>query len=176
MYALVDFSVGGDIWSGDYAASLSSGLSPETLVERNGGGLPYVYPDGTKANHGILMEGDLENGTPNTNVVHYTWKYGRLGAWGGGNLSTPSILKNDWAKLRELTLTYNVDPSWIKKTKFIQNLSLSFTGRDLFYVYSSLPDKLNPEALSLTAGNAQGLMFGALPGMRSFSFGVNVGF
>ncbi|HSO85498.1 MAG TPA: SusC/RagA family TonB-linked outer membrane protein [Draconibacterium sp.] len=176
LYALVDYSYGGDIWSGDYATSLSSGLSPSTLLERNGGGLPYTYPDGTTANHGILMEGDLEDGTPNTNVVHYTWKYGRLGSWGGGNLSTPSILRNDWVKMREITLTYDVDQKFVQKVKFIQNLSLSFTGRDLFYIYTSLPDKLNPEALSLTAGNAQGLMFGALPGMRSFSFAINVGF
>jgi iron complex outermembrane receptor protein len=122
------------------------------------------------------MEGDLEDGTPNTNVVHYTWKYGRLGSWGGGNLSTPSILRNDWVKMREITLTYDVDQKFIQKVKIIQNLSLSVTGRDLFYIYTSLPDKLNPEALSLTAGNAQGLMFGALPGMRSFSFAINVGF
>jgi iron complex outermembrane receptor protein len=173
---LVDFSWGGDIWSGDYATSLSSGLSPSTLVERNGGGLPYTYPDGTKANHGILMEGDLEDGTPNANVVHYIWKYGRLGSWGGGNLSTPSILENNWIKLRELTLSYSVPANIIQKTKFIQNLSISVTGRDLFYIYSSLPDKLNPEATSLTAGNAQGLMFGALPGTRSFTLGVRVGF
>lgn len=175
-YALVDYSIGGDLWSGDYATSLSSGLSPSTLLERDGGGLPYTYPDGTKANHGIIMEGDLEDGTPNTNEVHYTWKYGRLGSWGGGNLTTPSVLRNNWFKLREVTLTYNVDKRFIEKIKIIQNMNLSITGRDLFYIYSSLPDKLNPEALSLTAGNAQGLMFGALPGMRSFSFGINVGF
>lgn len=176
LYALVDFSFGGDIWSGDYAASLSSGLSPSTLLERNGGGLPYVYPDGTKANHGIIMDGDLEDGTPNNHLVHYTWKYGRLGAWGGGNLSTPSILENNWMKLRELTIRYNVPQNWIRKTKVFQNMTVSMTGRDLFYIHTTLPDKLNPEALSLTAGNAQGLMFGALPGMRSFTFGINVGF
>ncbi len=176
LYALVDYSWGADIWSGDYATSLSSGLSPETLKEREGGGLPYTYPDGTTANHGIIMEGDLEDGTPNNHVVHYIWKYGRLGSWGGGNLSTPSIVKNNWIKMREVTLSYRVPREILQKTGFIQSLNLSVTGRDLFYFYSSMPDKINPEATSLTAGNAQGLMFGALPGMRSFSFGVNVGF
>ena len=176
LYALVDFSLGSDIWSGDYATSLSSGLSPSTLKERNGGGLPFTYPDGTTGNHGIKMEGDLEDGTPNNHVVHYTWKYGRLGSWGAGNLTTPSILKNDWIKLREVTLTYNVPKSFVKKMGVFQDIRLSVTGRDLFYIYTSLPDKLNPEATSLTAGNAQGLMFGALPGTRSFSFSINVGF
>ncbi len=176
LYALVDFSVGSDIWSGDYATSLSSGLSPSTLKERNGGGLPFTYPDGTQGNHGVKMDGDLEDGSPNNHVVHYAWKYGRLGSWGAGNLSTPSVLKNDWVKLREVTLSYNVPQAFVKKTGVFQNIRLSVTGRDLFYIHTSLPDKLNPEATSLTAGNAQGLMFGALPGTRSFSFSLNVGF
>ncbi len=176
LYALVDFSLGADIWSGDHATALSSGLSPSTLLERNGGGLPFTYPDGTQANHGIKMDGDLEDGTANNHVVHYIWKYGRLGSWGAYNLSTPSILKNDWVKMREITLSYNVPKEFVKKSKVFQNARLSFTGRDLFYIHTSLPDKINPEATSLTAGNAQGLMFGALPGMRSFSFSLNVGF
>ncbi len=185
LYCLVDFSYGSDLWSGTYATALSSGLSPSTLVERNGDGLPYTYPDGTKANHGVLMDGVVQTGTdasgnpiykPNDNVVHYVWKYGRLGAWGPGNLTVPSILKNDWIKFRELTLNYNLPQSLVKKTKIFQNLSLAFTARDLFYIYTTLPDRLNPEALSNSAGNAQGLEFGALPGTRSFNFSIKAGF
>ncbi|MDR0507553.1 MAG: SusC/RagA family TonB-linked outer membrane protein [Dysgonamonadaceae bacterium] len=176
LYVLADFSYGGDMWSGTYATSLSSGLSPSTLLERNGGGLPYTYPDGTKANHGIIMDGVLEDGTPNTHVVHYVWKYGRLGAWGNGNLTVPSILKNDWIKLREITLNYDLPKELIKKTKIFQTLGIGFTARDLFYIYSSLPDNLNPEALSNSAGNGQGLEFGALPGVRSFNFSIRAGF
>lgn len=180
LYALADFSFGGDIWSGDYATALQCGISPSTLYERDGNGLPYVYGDGTKANHGIIMEGVLADGTPNTHVVHYTWQYGRVGSWGGNaslnQLSTPSILKNNWIKLREITLSWNVPSSLVKATKIFQNAQINLTGRDLFYIYSSLPDKINPEALSMQTGNAQGMMFGALPGMRSFTFGIRFGF
>ena len=186
LYALADFSWGSQIWSGTYATSLSSGLSPSTLVERNGGGLPYAYPDGSSANHGVKMDGVVEvmdaNGkgtgtyTPNTNVVHYVWKYGRLGAWGNRNLTAPSVLDNNWIKMREITLSYDLPENIVKKTRIFQTLGVALTGRDLFYFYSSLPDKLNPEALSNSAGNAQGLEFGALPGMRSFSFSVKIGF
>jgi iron complex outermembrane receptor protein len=175
-YALADFSYGGDMWSGTYATSLSSGLSPSTLLERNGGGLSYTYPDGTKANHGILMEGVLADGSPNTNVVHYVWKYGRMGAWGTGNVNVPSVLKNNWIKLREVTLNYDLPNELAKKTKIFQSLGIGFTARDLFYIHSSLPDHLNPEALSNSAGNGQGLEFGALPGVRSFNFSIRAGF
>ncbi len=173
---LADFSFGSDLWSGTYATSLSSGLSPSTLLERNGGGLPYTYPDGTTANHGVLMDGVLEDNTVNEHVVHYAWKYGRLGSWGARNLTTPSVLKNDWVKLRELSVIYNFPHNIVNKLKVFQSLSLGFTGRDLFYIYTSLPDKLNPEALSNSAGNAQGLEFGALPGTRSFNFTLKAAF
>ncbi|WP_280743026.1 MULTISPECIES: SusC/RagA family TonB-linked outer membrane protein [unclassified Parabacteroides] len=176
LYALVGFSYGGDLWSGTYATSLSSGLSPETLYERNGGGLPYTYSDGTTANHGIVMDGVLADGTPNTHVVHYAWKYGQLGSWGAGNLTTPSILENNWVKMNEITISYDLPQDWVKRLKIFQSLSLMASGRDLFYIYSSLPDNLNPAALSNSAGNAQGLEFGALPGMRTFSFTLKAGF
>lgn len=175
-YVLVDGSFGSQIWSGTYATSLSSGLSPSTLIERNGGGLPYTYPDGTTANHGVLMDGVLADGTTNPHVVHYTWKYGRLGSWGNGNLTVPSILDNDWVKMREITLAYDLPQHLVKQTRVFQRIGLAITGRDLFYLYTSMPDNLNPEATSNSAGNAQGLEFGALPGTRSVSFTLKVGF
>jgi iron complex outermembrane receptor protein len=178
LYALAGFSFGGDVWSGTYAASLSGGLSPSTLVERNGGGLPYTYPDGSVANHGVTLDGVLADGTPNTHVVHYVWKYGQSTPWGevGKTLNTPSVLRNDWIRLNEVTLSYDLPKEIVKKTGIFQNLGLMVSVRDLLYIYSSLPDHLNPEALSNSAGNAQGLEFGSLPGMRSFSFTLKAGF
>jgi iron complex outermembrane receptor protein len=84
---------------------------------------------------------------------------------------TDGILENSWVKLRELSLTWNVPKSLVDQTNIFQGLSISVIGRDLFYIYSSLPDKLNPEGVNGTA-NAQGLMFGAAPGQRSFGFSV----
>jgi iron complex outermembrane receptor protein len=178
LYALAGFSFGGDIWSGTYAASISGGLSPSTLAERNGGGLPYTYPDGTTANHGVILDGVLPDGTANTHVVHYIWKYAQSTAWGesGKTLNANSILRNDWVKLNEVTLSYQLPQHIVKQSRIFQNLGLMVSARDLFYLYASLPDKLNPEALSNSAGNAQGLEFGALPGMRSFSFTLKAEF
>ena len=180
IYALADFSYGGDIWSGDFASAYQTGVSPQTLFERDGGGLPYTYGDGTKANHGVIMDGVLEDGTKNTYVVHYTWKYGRTGSWGGNasrnQLTTPSILRNNWIKMREITLSWQLPTRWLQKTKAFQSVNINLTGRDLFYIYSSLPEHLNPEATSMQTGNAQGMMFGALPGVRSVTVGVNVTF
>lgn len=148
---------------------------PATLVERQGGGLPYTDPDGNVRNVGVILPGVYADGTPNDKVVHYYFKYmPNAGGW-GRFLSKPGILENSWIKMREIALTYNVPAPALKKLKFIQQLSVNLVGRDLFYLYTTLPDKVNPEGAN-GAGNAQGLEWGAFPSFRSFTLGANVQF
>lgn len=175
---LVDFKVGGDIYSVDHATATGSGLTLETLKERNGGGLPYTYPDGTKANHGVILEGyNVSDEKENARVVHYLYKYGNMYA-GWSHLNRPrslSVFENTWAKMREVSLTYDLPDLLASKTKVFQGLSLTLTGRNLFYIYSSLPDQLNPEAINGT-GNAQGLQWSAFPSFRSLGFTIRARF
>ena len=56
-----------------------------------------------------------------------------------------------------------------------QALSVTATARDLFYIYTTAPDNINPEG-NLGSGNAQGFEWGSMPGVRSFSFGINARF
>lgn len=177
LYALVDFKLGGDIYSADYAAAMGNGLSPETLKERNGGGLPYTYPDGSQANHGVILDGVFEDGKPNTDVVNYMFKYASVySGWSDIHLPrSAAVLENSWAKLREVSLTYDIPAGIIQKTKLFQGLSVSLIGRDLFYLYTTLPDNLNPEGVN-GIGNAQGMQWSAFPGTRSFGFSIKVQF
>ncbi len=172
---LVDTKWGGDIYAGSYVIGLQTGQSPETLIERNGGGLPYTDPDGNNRNVGVVLDGVYADGTQNDKTVHYYFKYvPNAGGWGRW-LSTPGVLENSWVKLREVTLSYDFPKSLTQKTKVFQNLTLSVVGRDLFYLYTSLPDRINPEGAN-GAGNAQGLEWGAFPGVRSFGVNLNCGF
>ena len=99
---LIDAKIGGDIYCGSYVINLQTGLSPETLKEREGGGLPYTDPDGNTSNIGIILDGVYEDGTPNDKVVHYYYKYlPNAGGW-GKFLSTPGIIENSWVKMREI--------------------------------------------------------------------------
>jgi iron complex outermembrane receptor protein len=177
LYFLTDFKVGGEIFSADYAAAIGQGQSPETLKERDGGGLAYTYPDGTTANHGVILDGVYADEKPNTQVVHYLWKYsGQSVAW--SNVKMPrsnSIFTNSWAKLRELTLSYNIPDQILKRTKVFQGLSVSFVGRDLFYFFTTLPDNLNPEAIN-GIGNGQGVQWSQFPGTRDLGFSIKARF
>jgi iron complex outermembrane receptor protein len=172
---LVDAKIGGDIYCGSYVINLQTGLSPETLKEREGGGLPYTDPDGNTSNIGIMLDGVYADGTPNDKVVHYFYKYlPNAGGW-GKFLSTPGILENSWVKMREISLSYTFPQKLIEKTKVFQKLTLSIVGRDLFYIYTTLPDKINPEGL-MGSGNAQGFEWASMPSSRSVTFGISASF
>ncbi len=173
--ALVDTKWGGDIYCGSYVIGLQTGQSPETLLERDGGGLPYTDPEGNVRNVGVILDGDYADGTPNTKVVHYLYKYlPNAGGW-GKFVSTPGILEDTWVKMREISLSYTLPNTILKKVKVFQSLTLSVVGRDLFYIYTTLPDKINPEGI-MGSGNAQGFEWASFPGTRSFTFGANVTF
>jgi iron complex outermembrane receptor protein len=175
---LIDYKLGGDIYSIDHAVAMGSGLSPETADARNGGGLPYTFPDGTSANVGMIMEGyNVDDGKENDRVISPTNYYGiTYAGWSHLNRARSlSIFENTWVKLREISFTYDFSKSLLQKTKVIQKVSLSLVGRNLFYLYSSLPDHLNPEGINGT-GNGQGLQWAAYPSIRSIGFNLKVGF
>ncbi len=172
---VVDTKWGGDIYSGTYVTSLQTGQSPSTLLERDGGGLPYTDPSGVTSNIGVILPGVHQDGTPNTTVVHYYYKYmPNAGGW-GKIISTPGILENTWVKCREIAVSYTLPSDLIKRLKIFQELSLSIVGRDLFYFYTTLPDHINPEGV-MGAGDAQGFEWASMPGTRSFSFQISAKF
>ncbi|NWJ50889.1 MAG: SusC/RagA family TonB-linked outer membrane protein [Bacteroidetes bacterium] len=178
--SLIDYKLGGQIWSGTYATMMQQGTAPETLKERDGGGLPYTTPDGTQTNWGVVLPGVYPDGTVNKVVVHYYYKYMGYGVWSSGPdnqnwIHSTGVLTDSWVKLRELSLNYMLPDKLVKKTKVFQSATISLVGRDLFYLYSSLPDNINPEGVN-GAGNAQGIEFSSLPNSRSLSVEIRVSF
>lgn len=172
---LIDTKWGGDIYAGSYVIGLQTGQSPETLYERDGNGLPYTNPDGNTSNVGVILDGVYADGAPNDKVVHYYYKYlPNAGGW-GKFISTPGIVDNTWVKMREITLSYDIPNHIIQKTKIFQKLTLSVVGRDLFYIYTTIPDNINPEGI-MGSGNAQGFEWASMPASRSFTFGVTAKF
>ncbi|MEP7129222.1 MAG: SusC/RagA family TonB-linked outer membrane protein, partial [Chitinophagales bacterium] len=172
---LIDTKWGGDIYCGSYVIGLQTGQSPETLTERDGDGLPFTDAEGNESNTGVILPGVHEDGTPNETIVHYYYKYlPNAGGW-GHFLSAPGIVEDTWVKFREVTLSYSLPSRLVNRQKVFQELSLSITGRDLFYIYTTVPDNINPEGL-MGAGDAQGFEWASLPGTRSFSFAINARF
>lgn len=181
LYTLIDAKLGGDIYCASYVIGMQTGQSPETLYERDGNGLPFYDEDGNLlGNYGVILNGFTgvdEKGNPimNDKVVHYYYKYmPNYGGW-GKIITTPGIVENTWIKLREVALTYTFPKKILEKQKVFQEIQVSLVGRDLFYIYKTLPDNINPEG-TLGSGNAQGLEYASYPASRSVMCTLKIGF
>jgi len=88
-------------------------------------------------------------------------------------MSEAYIYSSTFVKLREIKLAYNFSRKLIKKIG-LEGLSLTTTGRNLFFLYKAVPN-IDPET-AFSTGNAQGLESLALPTTRNYSFNINLKF
>jgi len=152
---LLDIRHGGDILNFDLYYTTFYGTAKVT-EQRN---TPTTW-------NGIRKSDGTENKTPvmqNQSYFQndYTRAYEALVEDGG------------FAKLREVTLSYNLPQSLLAKTPF-QSVGFSVTGRNLWIKSNfSFGD---PEGSLLGNGNAQGFYHAVTPGTKGVTFGLNVKF
>jgi len=189
----IDFNVGGDIFSFTNFYGMNAGKLEESLQYRDeaNGGLPY-YVDGSNSkvalpshsssspggevvyHDGVILEGSKDSGGANDKMISafdyyietYYWNYG---------FHEEGLFDNTYIKMREVALTYSVDPAYLKKTG-VQNITLSLIGRNLFYIYKNIPN-IDPESTNGTSsGENSAFEYGGQPGSRSVGFSVKLNF
>lgn len=123
--------------------------------------------------HGLVVKGVKEDGTPNDIVVSADSYYG--GYWG---LEENSIIDGSYIKLRELVLTYNLPKSLLAKANFIQSASISFVGRNLAILYTDPSNDvhIDPETGFGVTNTGLGLEQFQLPTARTLGFKLNLNF
>lgn len=157
---VADFRFGGHIMPTGINWMTSRGLTEESLtaMDAEHGGLSYYEdadgkgvqttaaagPNGEVVYHdGMLMEGVLANGEPNTNVVSQAVYYNSTYNWGGpqyGNSRYELYVKeNTYIKMREISIGYQI-PASLTRRIGTQNLTLSVFGRNLFFFYRTIKD------------------------------------
>lgn len=161
---VVDFRFGGQIVSQANLFGKGAGLFKSTLAGRDTehGGLSYYTngsgeniqvasnvtsgPGGEKVYHdGIILKGVTEDGKENTKIIDAPNYYINSFYWGSGpgagNYSSyaDAVFDNDFIKMREVTLAYNL-PKKVAGFIKAQNLTLSVYGRNLFYIHKTLPN------------------------------------
>jgi len=82
-----------------------------------------------------------------------------------------NLVKNDYIKLREVSLSYTLPKTFVEKIKF-QKISVSLVARNLFYIYKTMPN-IDPES---ALGSNVFVEYSPLPSMRSFGFKVDLSF
>ncbi|OXA75715.1 TonB-linked outer membrane protein, SusC/RagA family [Flavobacterium aquidurense] len=167
----IDYSYGGYLMPTGINWMTSRGLTEESLNNSTNdrGGLTYYMDNGKGVQvpnsatagpagqqlfrDGMLMDGTAPDGTQNTNVISQAGYYNMTYNWGGPQYSSSRyelyIQKNDYVKLRELSLAFNVPASYASKIGATK-LSLSLFGRNLFYIYRTIKDM---DAEATTSGS-----------------------
>lgn len=106
---------------------------------------------------------------PNAAADFYDRTYG----WGSG-IRQASMFESSWVSVREVSLTYDL-PQGIASRLKLNNLRASLIGRNLFFLYNSAPDKVNPDNLSSTSSGAF-IENGGTPYFRQLGFSLNANF
>lgn len=168
----IDYSYGGYLMPTGVNWMTAKGLTEESLKysTNDRGGLTYYMnangqgvqvannlttgPGGEQLfRDGMLMDGVTANGAPNTNVISQAGYYNATYNWGGPQYSSARyelfIQENNYVKMREISLAYNLPTAWASKIGATK-LTFSAFGRNLFFIYRSIKD-MDPEAT--TAGS-----------------------
>lgn len=161
---LFDGQWGGKFFSTSHMWGMYSGMLEETAGLNELGNPKRSDPD---ENGGVLVEGVNADGTPNsTRVDAETWA-----SWFYSGPAALNVFKNDFIKLREVTLGYTLP---ITSTVF-KNIKLSAYGRNLA-LWGPDTKHFDPEMATTSSGNIQGIEGGALPSVATYGINLNVQF
>lgn len=199
---MLDGRVGGKVLSFTYKYGTGIGALKSTMFGRDKahGGVTYTGPD-VNGISGTWDDGIIPNGVfaqgEQTSVNGTTVQLGGMtfkdavakgyvnpvpaaqyyylayGSWSRG-IADLSTSDDSWVSLREVSIGYNMPRSITQKIK-IQNLRLSLVGRNLLYIYNSMPAHVNPEGIFNNRASSA-FDFGAGPSTRSMGVSLNANF
>jgi len=183
----IDYRFGGKMVSIPTYYQVGAGMYKNTLKYRDAahGGVAYdavndaagtwvADPNGAR-HDGVILKGVTASGAANTQVIPAAMYYEYTYNWETTGLYQNAVYDNSYVKFREATITYNL-PQGITNKLHFQGLSLSLIGRNLFYIYKTLPHGLDPEVVVGSAWYSQGIDGGAGAPTRSYGLSLHARF
>jgi iron complex outermembrane receptor protein len=195
---MLDAKFGGYVYSNSYNYGSQLGMMENTLPGRNKelGGIEFVDASGITRTDGIIPDGVFANGSvrqgidgQNYNVGGMTYQqayekgivrpqrayayYYNAFSWFAG-IRERSAHESSWVSLRSVSVSYDLPAAWANKAK-MNALRLTVGGRNLAYLYNSLPDNLNPEDY-VSSGSGAAFLGGGTPFSRTMYFTLNASF
>lgn len=166
--ALFDMTKGGDLYSVTATSLLGRGVTADTRDRLASWIIPGVYGDPNTESPILVGGKTVPNQTRiTTNDLYFN---------GGFGINSPEEF-NVWDattyRLREVTLGYEIPKSLLGKLP-IGSATLTFTGRNLWYIAPNFPRYTNfdPEVNSFGASAVQGVELSAAPTTKRY--GVNL--
>ena len=165
---LIDVKKGGDVFSLDQYYGLATGEAASTAGNNElGNEVRAPLSEGG----GIIVEGVMADGTPNTTRYDAT----SFGIYGyRRNPAAGFVYDASFVKLREATLNFNLPQRMFEGSNVIKGATIGIYGRNLWIIHKNLP-YADPED-GMSAGNVQGYQVGSYPTVRTFGVNLNVKF
>jgi hypothetical protein len=164
VYALLDIRQGSSMWNGTRGALNYFGMHED---------------NNNRDDEVVIFDGVKSDGTPNDiNVAaqgdpNWAQTWATSGEGSGFTGPTVDYIEDaSWVRLREFTVSYSFNQ--LLKDSFVDNLELYFTGRNLWL--STPYNGIDPETSLFGAGNAQGMDYFNMPGVRTYLIGLRFAF
>ncbi len=170
---LFDYRHGGDLYSVTINSLLGRGVTKDTENRERTFVIPGVYGDPVTGD--ALRDGD-GNKIPNTTQVNLNdLVFGDSFAINGASEWT--VYDATVYRLRELSLGYTFDQALLGNLP-IGSLTVSLTGRNLWFFAPNLPEYTNfdPEIGTYGATNVQGVEYSGAPSTRRYGVNLRVTF
>jgi iron complex outermembrane receptor protein len=196
---LVDAKIGGDFALMSYRQGTHSGVFPNSIFGRDAetGGITWTSEyDGKTYDDGRIVEGVFQPGqtitqpdgsqvdvggmsfqeaydkgyVEPTHTPQFFYRYGSSST----GVADFWVLENSWVSLRQVALSYNFPKQLAQRLK-LNGLSLAVIGRDLIYLYQTLPHNFNPASNNSNNTAFSGEM-GFLPKTRNINFTLRASF
>ncbi|QES89566.1 SusC/RagA family TonB-linked outer membrane protein [Rhizosphaericola mali] len=184
----IDYRLGGNMISIPTYYQMGAGMYKSTLQYRDAahGGIAYnvessttgytnVANDNGTYHDGLILKGVTSSGATNTKVISAEQYYSNTYNWETAGLYENAVFKNSYIKFRELTFSYNLPKTFTQKIHF-QNLQFALIGRNLFYIWKTLPHGIDPEAGVGSSWMSQGVDIGAAAPTRSYGISLRASF
>ncbi|RZL17455.1 MAG: SusC/RagA family TonB-linked outer membrane protein, partial [Pedobacter sp.] len=163
----LDFRKGGDVFNGNEYFLYLTGLSKKSLDREK----PVTI-------NGVLNDG-LQNTTNPTKSTITVYPYYSNGFYGAGAATEADFIESvDWMRLRDVTLSFRLPQSLLKKQKIVKSASVFVTGTDLFIItnYTGADPSVNTNNASNRGVGGAGIDYGSLSTPRGLNAGLKVQF
>jgi hypothetical protein len=180
---MTDFRMGGHVFNRMYYLTMNTGISTDTENRYGEGFLDRIYDEDTGASRqdGIILDGVVSDGnggfTENQKIIAYDSYI--MSAFGIGNpgavdqTAANALFKNNWWKVREMAVSYTFPKTFVSSV--FKNLTLSVFGRNLFYLYKSIPN-YDPETSNGTDWKSQLVIGSSASPNRTFGISLRASF
>ncbi|RSK45717.1 SusC/RagA family TonB-linked outer membrane protein [Hymenobacter perfusus] len=163
---VIDMRRGGYMYSGTKYNLAFTGSSVETAEYDR---LPFVYPNSVIQN----ADGTF---TPNTTVKTADGGFDLFYSNLSNAVAEYNIIKSDYFKLREVSLTYDLPQTLLEKSPF-GRASIGVNGRNLLLFVPGENKFIDPESnLQGSSSNIQGIEYNGIPTTRSYGANLTITF